>query len=84
MSQVKCKQVNILSGGTYSQLSDLVEKHLPNNIDPKIVYFIAGIPDICTLTRYTNTVNCMLGTKTIRANPGRFACRDGYINWKVL
>ena len=30
--------------------------------------------------RYTNTVNCMLGTKTIRANPGRFGCRDGYIN----
>jgi hypothetical protein len=53
---------------SYSQLCDLVEKHLPNNIDPKIVYFIAGIPDICTLTRYTNTVNCMLGTKTIRAN----------------
>jgi hypothetical protein len=51
MSQVKCKQVNILSGGTYSQLCDLVEKHLPNNIGPKIVYFIAGIPDICTLTR---------------------------------
>ena len=51
MSQVKCKQVNILSGGTYSQLCDLVEKHLPNNIGPKIVNFIAGIPDICTLTR---------------------------------
>jgi len=34
--------------------------------------------------RYTNTVNCMLGTKTIRANPGRFACRDGYINCQVL
>jgi hypothetical protein len=48
MSQVKCKQVNILLGGTYSQLCDLVEKHLPNNVDPKIVYFIAGIPDICT------------------------------------
>jgi hypothetical protein len=31
---------------------DLVKKkHLPNNIDPKIMYFIAGIPDICTLTR---------------------------------
>jgi len=50
MSRVKCKQVNILSGGTDSQLCDLVEKHLPNNIDAKIVYFIAGIPDICTLT----------------------------------
>ena len=29
---------------------------------------------------YTNTVNCMLGTKTIRANPDKFAFRDGYIN----
>jgi len=33
---------------------------------------------------YTNTVNCMLGTKTIRANPGRFACQEGYINCQVL
>jgi Fe-S-cluster formation regulator IscX/YfhJ len=32
-------------------MCDLVEKHLPNNIDPKIVYFIDGIQDICTLTR---------------------------------
>jgi hypothetical protein len=51
MSQVKCKQVNILPGGTYSKLCDLAEKQLRNNTDPKIVYFIAGIPDICTLTR---------------------------------
>jgi hypothetical protein len=51
MSQVKYKQVNILSGGTYSKLCDLTEKQLRNNTDPKIVYFIAGIPDICTLTR---------------------------------
>jgi len=38
MSQVKCKQVNILPGGTYSQLCDLAEKQLRNNTDPKIVY----------------------------------------------
>jgi hypothetical protein len=43
--------VNILPGGTYSKLCDLAEKQLRNNTDPKIVYFIAGIPDICTLTR---------------------------------
>jgi hypothetical protein len=40
MSQVKCKQVNILPGGTYSKLCDLAEKQLRNNTDPKIVYFI--------------------------------------------
>jgi hypothetical protein len=51
MNQVKCKQVNIPPGGTYSKLCDLAEKQLRNNTDPKIVYFIAGIPDICTLTR---------------------------------
>ena len=51
MSQVKCKQVNILPGGTYSKLCDLAEKQLRNNTDPKIVYFSAGIPNICTLTR---------------------------------
>lgn len=51
MNQVKCKQVNILPGGTYHKLCDLAEKQLRNNIDPKIVYYIAGIPDICTLTR---------------------------------
>ena len=51
MSQVKCKQVNILPGGTFSKLCDLAEKQPCNNTDPKIVYFIAGIPDICTLTR---------------------------------
>jgi hypothetical protein len=50
MSQVKCKQVNILPGGTYSTPCDLAEKQLRNNTDPKIVFFIAGIPDICTLT----------------------------------
>ena len=50
-SQVKCKQVNNLPGGTYSQRCDLAEKQLRNNTDPKIVYFIAGIPDIGTLTR---------------------------------
>jgi hypothetical protein len=44
------KQVNILPGGTYSKLCDLAEKQLRNNTYPKIVYFIAGIPDICTLT----------------------------------
>ena len=27
------------------------KKQLHNNTDPKIVYFIAGIPDICTLPR---------------------------------
>ena len=52
MSQVKCKQVNILPGGTYNIANcDLAEKQLRNNTDPKIVYFIAGIPDICTLSR---------------------------------
>ena len=28
---------------------------------------------------YANTLNYMLGTKTIRTNPGRFARRDCYI-----
>lgn len=51
MSQVKCKQVNNLPGGTYSKLCDLAEKQLRKNTDPKIVYFIAGIPDICTVIR---------------------------------
>jgi hypothetical protein len=51
MRQVKCKHVNILPGGTYSKLCDLAEKQLRNNTDPKIVYLIAGIPDICTLTQ---------------------------------
>jgi hypothetical protein len=46
MSQVKCKQVNILPVGTYSKLCDLAEKQLRNNTYPKIVYFIAAIPDI--------------------------------------
>ena len=53
-SQVKCKQVNSLPGGTYSQRFDLDEKQLCNicnNTDPKIVYFIAGIPNIGTLNR---------------------------------
>jgi hypothetical protein len=57
MSQVKCKQVNILPGGTYSTLCDLAEKQLRKNTDPKIVYFIAGIPDICTLTRVSYKCN---------------------------
>ena len=41
MGQVKCKQVNILPGGTYIANCDLAEKQLRNNTDPKIVYFIA-------------------------------------------
>jgi hypothetical protein len=35
MSQVKCKQVNILPVGTYSKLCDLAEKQLRNNTDLK-------------------------------------------------
>jgi hypothetical protein len=41
MSQVKCKQVNILPSETHSQRCDLAEKQLRNNTDP----------DIGTLTR---------------------------------
>ena len=36
---------------------------------------------------YANTLNYMLGTKTNRTNPGRFARRDCYIffiNYQVL
>jgi hypothetical protein len=47
MRQVRCKQVNLCQ----VEQCDLAEKQLRNNTDPKIVYFIAGIPDIGTLTR---------------------------------
>lgn len=50
MSRVNCN-FNIIPGGTYGQLCDLAEKQLRNSDRPKIVYFVAGIPDICTLVR---------------------------------
>ncbi|VDI22242.1 Hypothetical predicted protein [Mytilus galloprovincialis] len=54
MSQVDCKQVNIIPGGTYDRLCSLAEKRLHNVVHPKIVYFVAGIPDICSLVRIKN------------------------------
>ncbi|CAC5372606.1 unnamed protein product [Mytilus coruscus] len=54
MSQVDCKQVNIITGGTYDRLCSLAEKRLHNIVHPKIVYFVAGIPDICSLVRIKN------------------------------
>ena len=42
LSQVNCKQVNVIPGGTYSRLCDLAEKQLCNNVCPKIVYFLGG------------------------------------------
>ncbi|CAC5391273.1 unnamed protein product [Mytilus coruscus] len=54
MSQVDCKHVNIVPGGTYDRLCSLAEKRLHNIVHPKIVYFVAGIPDICSLMRIKN------------------------------
>ncbi|CAC5391254.1 unnamed protein product [Mytilus coruscus] len=57
MSQVDCKQVNIIPGGTYDRLCSLAEKLLHNIVHPKIVYFVAGNPDICSLVRIKNDKN---------------------------
>ena len=42
--------------------------------------------DFSCKPHYANTVNCMLATKTNRANPGRFASQDCNIvfNYQVL
>ena len=54
MSKVDCKQATIIPGGTYDRLCSLAEKRLHNIVHPKIVYFVAGISDICSLIHIQN------------------------------
>lgn len=56
LSRIGCK-VEVIPGGTYDQLCDLAIKRLMVMVNrPSIVYFVAGIPDICT----NRPTKCML------------------------
>lgn len=49
--QINCRKFTVVPGGKFQKLGDIAFKDL-NVVDGvKLVYFIAGIPDICTLVR---------------------------------
>lgn len=51
LSDVNCKSLRVVPGGKLRQLCEFAVEELSSVQGPKIVYFIAGIPDICTLNR---------------------------------
>ena len=50
-SDIACMDVCVKSGGKLRDLCQLAISRLNGDLSGKIIYFVAGIPDICTLTR---------------------------------
>lgn len=49
--KINCEYIEVIPGGKLNVLCDIAYKKLKNVEGRKLVYFVAGIPDICTLDK---------------------------------